>query len=143
MFALVVVGSRPGTGGVTADVLEHAAQEGGESEDLSGPEEGEGVVLDERGPIALVGVEGMQEMVLDSKGGRLLAMMGGGGNGKDEADVLGNVSVPDEDRVYLGPEIRVLGCGSVPGSRGWGFDLLSHVATGEADDRPKGRSTWN
>ena len=52
-------------GGVLANVVEDAAQESGEGGYLAGAEEGEGVGLDSRGPVCRVGVEGVEELVLD------------------------------------------------------------------------------
>lgn len=48
-----------------ADVVEDAAEEGGEGGDLAGAEEGEGVGLDGGGPVGRVGVEGVEEGFLD------------------------------------------------------------------------------
>lgn len=48
-----------------ADVVEDAAEEGGEGGYLAGAEEGEGVGLDGGGPVGRVGVEGVEEGFLD------------------------------------------------------------------------------
>lgn len=49
-----------------ADVLEDAVEERGEGGDFAGAEEVEGVVLDERRPVGVVGLEGVEERFLDS-----------------------------------------------------------------------------
>lgn len=49
-----------------ADVLEDAVQQRGEGGDFAGAEEVEGVGLDERRPVGVVGLEGVEERFLDS-----------------------------------------------------------------------------
>lgn len=51
--------------GVGAHIVEDAAQERGEGGDLAGTQEGEGVVLDQGGPVGGVGVQGVEERFLD------------------------------------------------------------------------------
>ena len=60
---------------VVADVLEDAGEEGGKCSDFAGAEEIEGVGLDEGRPVALVGVEGVEEDFLDS-GGEGVSLVG-------------------------------------------------------------------
>jgi hypothetical protein len=51
-----------------ADVVHHAAKEGGERRHLAGAQEREGVGLNGRGPVGGVRVESVQEVVLDPAG---------------------------------------------------------------------------
>lgn len=52
-------------------VFDDALEEGGEARYFAGAEEGEGMVLDERRPVGAVGIERVEELVLDSGlGGR-------------------------------------------------------------------------
>lgn len=48
-----------------ADVFDNAAKKGGERRHLAGAEEGEGVALDCRRPVGGIGIERMEEMILD------------------------------------------------------------------------------
>lgn len=106
-------------GRVVPDILDDAAEEGGERGYLAGTKERQGVILNNGGPVGLVGVERMEEVLLDpvTRRRRRLACFVWFWHRAEarhiRAGLLGNMAFFDQYGIDLGSEIWVEGGSTV------------------------------